>query len=339
MSDKPKRNIIFTFDYELFLGKQSGSVYRCVIEPTQKILNIFYELGMSSAIFFVDTLWLIRLKKVASESSIARKDYEMVVQQLQQISRLGHYIFPHLHPHWADAIYSKGTNQWQLINYSRYRVHSLDKSEREQCFGDSVGILKEILGDEYKPLAYRAGGWSIQPFEDFEPLFQKYNVKYDFSVLPGTKRISTGQHYDFSDIKITRPYTFSTDVTVPGKGSYTEFPISMVKVSYYTSLLNRAYLKYLQLNGSRSYGDGQGIVVERTESSADNGSEMVSVELLNDVKLPLYLRYLKKNDYMQFISHPKMLTQHNIDTFSSFVKRARRAYKVNTDFMKLQPEN
>jgi hypothetical protein len=336
---KPLKNILFTFDYELFLGKKSGSVYKCVIEPTQKVINIFYDFNISSALFFVDTLWLIRLKDIATENYQARKDYEMVVQQLQQIHRLGHYIFPHLHPHWIDATYLKEINQWQLINYTRYRVHNLDKNERDTCFGNSVSILMEILGTDYVPIAYRAGGWSIQPFEDFEPLFQKYGVKCDFSVLPGYKHISAGQHYDFSDIKINRPYTFSNDVTVQGKGDYSEFPISVVNVSIFRTLLNRVFLKYLSWNGDHSHGDGQSITMEAIKHANNRNTAMVSAELFNDTMLPVYLKFLSKNDYMQFISHPKMLSQHNIDTFRIFIKRTLRLYKLNTDFTKIQVED
>ncbi|MGP8217516.1 MAG: hypothetical protein ACLQQ4_18250 [Bacteroidia bacterium] len=331
------KNILFTFDYELYLGKKSGSVSRCVIEPTQKLADIFSRCKISSAIFFVDTLWLVRLKKIAGENAAARSDYENVALQLVQLSKLGHYVFPHLHPHWIDATYIAGINQWQLIDYSRYRFHNLDKNARDQSFDDSIAILKEILGPDYKAGGYRAGGWSIQPFEDFEPFFQKHNMTYDFSVLPGSKCISPGQHYDFSDIKISHPYTFSNDVTVQGKGKYTEFPISTVKVSESTKLLNKFLLKYLSWSGDNSYGDGQSISIETTEKPG-TGNEMVSIELLNRVKLSAYLDFLEKNNYMHFISHPKMLSNHNINTFAKFLNKALAVYRIETNFEKMLPQ-
>src|ERR1700739_3552615 len=100
-----KKNILFTFDYELFLGKKSGSVNRCVLEPTQKLLAIFSEYKISGAIFFVDTTWLIRLKEVAFNNSAAKKDFEKIVEQLRDVVSRGHYVFPHLHPHWINASY------------------------------------------------------------------------------------------------------------------------------------------------------------------------------------------------------------------------------------------
>lgn len=333
MREKAAKNILFTFDYELFLGKESGNVFKCVLQPTNKLLAIFNEYKIENAIFFVDTLWLVRLKAVAKDSAFARKDYDAVTEQLKQILKNGHYIFPHLHPHWLDAVYLKDKNQWQMINFSRYRLHNVDKPEREKCFDDSVTLLKEILGDDYKPIAYRAGGWSIQPFEDFAPLFQKHNVLYDFSVMPGAKLISAEQLYDFSDIEISTPYKFSTDVTVPGNGAYTEFPINMLFIPMLYEQINRLLLKYLWWTGNRSFGDGKSIV--SIGLPATKNKEMASIELLNRVKLPLYLRYVKHNDYMQLISHPKMLTEHNLDAFGSFLNKLKNRYNLNTDFKKI----
>ncbi|HTA81633.1 MAG TPA: hypothetical protein VK783_01775 [Bacteroidia bacterium] len=329
-----KKNVLFTFDYELFLGKRSGNVSNCVIDPTNRLLDIFSDFKLSKAIFFVDTIWLMRLKEIILNNVAAKKDFERVVQQLNEIKNKGHYIFPHLHPHWINASYLTDVNQWQLINYSRYRFHNLDKGERETYFKDSIGFLKEILGEEYRPIAYRAGGWSIQPFEDFEPLFRKYGIKYDLSVLPGNKCISTGQHYDFSDIDLKRPYSFSKDVTVPVNGDFTEFPISTIDVPPYKLLLNKLLLKYLLWTGDRTYGDGQSIVTETVEQSGKKG-EMVSVELLNKVKLSLYLKFLEKNNYMHFIAHPKMLTDHNINTFVRFLEKTLKLYIVETDIRKM----
>jgi hypothetical protein len=328
------KNVLFTFDYELFLGKKSGSVDKCVIQPAGKLLSVFAEHKISRAIFFVDITWLNKLKGITASYSPVKNDYEKVVKQLREIYAAGHYVFPHLHPHWIDATYLPELNQWQLINYSLYRFHNLDKQEREDVFLESVKHLREILGADYKPIAYRAGGWSLQPFEDFEPLFRKHGVKYDFSVLPGAKYISAGQHYDFSDVIITNPYSFANDVTVSGKGDFMEFPISRVRISQGHTLRNKFLLKYLTWSGNNPLGDGQGIVAEARERS-DDSMEMVSVELLTKVKLPLYNSFLKKNNYMQFIGHPKMISEHNLKMLGRFLAKAKSSHTIETDFLKI----
>jgi hypothetical protein len=102
-------NILFTFDYELFLGKRSGTIGNCLISPTLKLLNIFSKHNISG-IFFVDVLWLTRLKDSTSIS--AKTDLQKIVIQLQKIIADGHYLFLHIHPHWLDADYIEQENQW-----------------------------------------------------------------------------------------------------------------------------------------------------------------------------------------------------------------------------------
>ena len=49
-----KKNILLTFDYELFLGSRSGTVDNCLIIPTSKILEVLKRHG-AKAVFFIDT--------------------------------------------------------------------------------------------------------------------------------------------------------------------------------------------------------------------------------------------------------------------------------------------
>jgi hypothetical protein len=63
--------------------------------------------------------------------------------------------------------------------------------------------------------------------------------------------------------------------------------------------------------------------------------ERIAVELLTKAKLSTYLDFFHKNNYMQFISHPKMLTQHNHKMFDRFLKSAFSASEIETDFKKM----
>ena len=189
---KDKKKIIFSFDYELFLGRKSGTAEECLIAPTEKIHQILnsYEI---KGIFFIDTAYLLFLKEVSLRDPLAERDLGLIFSQLRELVKGGHYIFPHLHPHWMDALYLPNTREWELNNLSKYRFHSLDFGQRQQLFNASVGIINEIaspVNSGYLINAYRAGGWSIEPFDDFRPFFDKFGIKYDFSVLPGLSELS-----------------------------------------------------------------------------------------------------------------------------------------------------
>ena len=206
--------LLNTFDYELFLGERSGTVENCLIIPTEKILRLLNK-NHITGVFFIDTTYLIRLKDTADKFMPAKNDYNKIVLQIRTMIKSGHYVFPHIHPHWLDAVYNEIENQWDLSNISKYRFHNISIQERELLFETSLNILHEIIHEskpDYKIDSYRAGGWTIQPFEDYKPFFLQYNIKFDFSVLPGFSEITTAQHFDFRKIPGKNIYRFENDI-------------------------------------------------------------------------------------------------------------------------------
>jgi peptidoglycan/xylan/chitin deacetylase (PgdA/CDA1 family) len=71
---REKRTVLITFDYELFLGEQSGIVHQCLIEPTNKLLDCLNKYAFK-AVFFIDTVYLLRLKEVSAEYDRAKTGF------------------------------------------------------------------------------------------------------------------------------------------------------------------------------------------------------------------------------------------------------------------------
>ena len=107
---KSIKHILLTFDYEPFLGARTGSVKKCLIEPTNHLIKIL-DIHQAKAVFFVDTLYIQELGK----RNELKQDYLSVEAQLIDLYNNGHYIFPHIHPHWIDAIYLQN-GQFDLSN-------------------------------------------------------------------------------------------------------------------------------------------------------------------------------------------------------------------------------
>jgi hypothetical protein len=332
------KSILFTFDYELFLGPKSGTVNDCMVKPTNKLMHLFDEHKIKNAIFFVDTTYLLRLKAQTNEA--CKADFILVQNQLRELVRKGHDVFPHIHPHWMDAVYIENINEWSLKDYSKYRFHNVDSKTQWELFDGSIDLLYSIISPvnpDYKIVGYRAGGWSIQPFEDFKPLFIKHNIKNEFSVLKGFKNLSKAQYYDFRNAPVEDVYHFSDDVCSRNKnGEFTEYCISTFPVSKSIYYANKAFAKYLWQRGYRSGGKGQGISLREEGTEERNDIEMVSIELLNRIKLPAYKKHLKKYNFMQFISHPKMLSEHNLKCFGEFLDHCLKKYKLVNDFRKIK---
>ena len=334
------RNILFTFDYELFLGQRSGTPENCIIKPTQLILSLLKQYNIKHAIFFVDTTYLIKL--LDAKEPVYKKHYQTITEQLKEIIGNGHYVYPHIHPHWIDALPVPNKGEWSLKNYSKYRFHNITKEEQSNLFDRSINLLHSIIDPvfpNYEICGYRAGGWCIQPFSDFSLHFKKHNVKYDFSVLKYYSNSSPASYYDFSNTPVNEIYRFEDDVIKEVKnGMFTEFSISTLRFSAINNLLNRLFLKYLWKTNNRSIGDGIGISIEESQNpQRKKGREMIAIELLNKIRFNPYILFLEKNNYMHFISHPKMLSKHNLKTFDKFLSYTTKRYVLETDYKKMIP--
>lgn len=332
---KSQKNILFTFDYELFLGTKSGSVENCLLKPTDLLLELLVKHGVEKLIFFIDTTYLLQLKQLKNVSAIS--DYKLIIEQLKKINSLGHYIFPHIHPHWLDATYNEMTNDWNLSNASKYRFHNIDEYEREKLFNDSIILLKEIIGTEKSIDAYRAGGWCIQPFSDFKPHFEKHHIKFDFSVLPQQVNTNKIQYYNFENVKKNSVYKFSDAVELSdNSGTFTEYGISNIETPLVNNFCNKLLLKYLWKTGNRNFGDGNGAIKSNNKNAVASRKEMISIELLTTMRLLLYKKFIKELDYMQFISHPKMISKHNLNCLDAFLRFTKSNFTVNYDFRKIE---
>ena len=92
------KKIIISFDYELLLCDESGSVQKSILDPTNQLLNALDAVGGKSTLF-VDYL---RLKYMDAENDVTRNESRLIKEQLKDIVKRGHRIELHIHPHWGD---------------------------------------------------------------------------------------------------------------------------------------------------------------------------------------------------------------------------------------------
>lgn len=345
-----EKNILFTFDYELFLGSKSGTAKNCIIDPTNSILGLLKKYDIKKSLFFVDTVYLMKLAFL-DEDMGAREDYKMIFEQLTEILRSGHYIFPHIHPHWLEANYNKGTKQWILKDLDKYRFHNISDEEKHLLFSTSVNFIRSIQEKAnvfYDIDGYRAGGWCIQPFRDFKPFFEKYNIKYDFSVLSDFKLLNDKFFYNFSNFPKQKIYKFDSEIEQAiENGKFTEFSITNIQLTNKEKIQSKIFQKVLYRLNYQNFGDG--LAVPKTEEKtmmsdsfirkSNHNLEMTSIELLTIPKLKLYKSYTKKHSFIHFITHPKMLTKHNLYCFDRYLKFITKNYSLKTDYKKIVNES
>ena len=336
---KIQKNLLLTFDFELFLGSKSGSVENCLIKPTRELMKIVnnYKLSM---IFFVDTLYLSRLKDVAKNSITAKNDYLKIISLLQDLIDSGSYIFHHIHPHWLDAIYLEDINQWDVSNKNKFALNNLTKDEVVNVFDISNEIIHEIYKNRSLPkyFGYRAGGLYAQPFSNYKDQMKKHSILLEFSVLKNAK--SKGEEgryeFDYSTFPSENIYNFSQEVNLKDEnGEFIEFTMDNCQLSGFNKIVNSIYYRLNHKKESwKRWGDGSssGNVVKSSKTvSKLKGEESFSIELLNNFKANVYFDYLKNENFLHVISHPKFFSNANLIALDKFLVKATSKYTIQTD--------
>jgi hypothetical protein len=306
--------IFLTLDYELFLGSHTGSVEKCLIEPMAKLCSTADKYGVKFTIF-VDATYLLALKNHLDCPAL-QIDYRQIKAHLLHLKSSGHSLQLHIHPHWLHA---------------HYRLSQLSKEEATHVITQSKQLLEEIIQQNIH--AFRAGGFSIQPFEPYSKLFKDLELKIDSSVLPGCYYNSNNQQYDYRSSPAKDKYSFSKDVCEEDAcGEFVEYPITTHSISFWF-WWKFALLKLLK--GKKHIMMGDGISVETTAQSIFTRltKSQAGFACMDGYKSSL-LHKMKKQQEKRFgrdanfvvLGHPKLTTPYSIDKLDEFIG----AY-VNTD--------
>jgi peptidoglycan/xylan/chitin deacetylase (PgdA/CDA1 family) len=305
---------ILTFDYELFLGKKSGTAKKSIIEPTNRVIELLQKYN-AKAIFFVDVAYLMTLKK------FNHKDLKPIIKQLKKIIDIGSSVELHLHPQWLDAK-PKG-NEWEFTSFDRYRLHALKDFEIDNLFTQGVEFLEKITNQ--KVLSFRAGGWSITPFNSLKEAFIKNGIKLDMSVLSGFYEDALPMHYyDFRNAPYKEYYRFSDDVTIEDtKGDFLEVPVTTYYMNGYDLLINVLIRK---LNIDTIFGDGQGLESANIRENIikrifEKNLRKATIEGQSLYFFKKSLKQIKDRELLSYVMHPKTLNQTALKNMEYLLKK------------------
>ena len=322
-----KRNVILSFDYELFFGFRSGTVLKTLIEPTNMIMNAMESVGLKGN-FFIDVLMIKYLKLNVDERS--KCDIIMIEEQLRDIIKRGHRIELHLHPHWIDAIYN-GDGTWNFDDFSHYSLSKFASNDIIKMFNEGILYLNAIASDvesEYRVCAFRAGGWAIQPFCKIKKAFIETNVFIDSSVANKAYNNHIDSQYDFRFMPNKDLYHFSDDVCIETiDGPFLEIPIYTIHRNLFDVFIEKIVRKSSHYFDSKTDGThlrNDDIKIAKKNIfnilSTSNRS-MFSFSYSYVLPLLFHLFFSKKNKIICFIDHPKdcnNATISNIQTIGKY---------------------
>lgn len=335
-------NIFITYDYELFLGPETGTVDNCLIRPCARIQEIAKKHN-ARFVFFVDVLYLLKLKDYSTQSATAKADYEKVSEHIRTIAEEGHDIELHIHPQWFYSAYNKQNNHWEM-DFTHYKLDDCPYEDVMVMLKEGVSLLKEITG--YNPICYRAGGYSYPIRNDLISLFKQFDVLYDSSVLLHEKSDSVFQFYDYSTVKQSKPFSFSTHNTIKDDyGVFFEFPITTYPfIRLYSSLLEHIdKLVGNRQKGVKVFGDGKGVGFLNPKFNSFKNDSFISrlmrkeyVRASTDGFRSFYLKRLYRvirllgKDYMMIIGHPKNQSLYSLNHLDCFLSKIKADDKICT---------
>ncbi|MBT3520319.1 MAG: polysaccharide deacetylase family protein [Gammaproteobacteria bacterium] len=311
------RKILITLDYELFFGK-SGSTDKCIVEPTERLLSILDKHNIKVS-FFVDSGYILKLKEYMQNFDVLKKDYDLITQQIQKLSKEGHDIQLHIHPHWEDSIYDG--KQW-VFNTNRYKLSDFSEIEIDDVVRRYSIVLEEITN--IKPTVFRAGGWCIQPFDKMANALKKYGIRIDSTVYYNGKNTTPEKSFDFTDASQKDNWRFSNDPLIEEEdGCFLEIPISAVKTTpffYFKFIFNKLFGG----DNHKAIGDGSAITNSKKQILELLLKPSYSVASIDGYKASLLNRCAKQNkEQLVLIGHPKAFTPFSLNSLETFISTRR----------------
>ena len=222
-----------------------------------------------------------------------------------------------------------------MFDTSKYKLTDFPKPEVHAIVLKYSRFLEEITGKA--PLAFRAGGWSAQPFSHIMEALQDVNISIDSTVYSNGYHVSKNQFYDFRNVsQYKTKYTFSDDITIEdSKGFFTEYPISSYRVSPFF-FWRFAFEKIKKSKKHISFGKGKAINKPKRELFRLLTKYSNSVVSIDGFKASFmqkaFMKYVKNtNNEGNFvlIGHPKAFTPYSLLKTKEFIAKNYKEHKFS----------
>lgn len=320
--------IFLTYDYELFFGNPTGSVEKCIINPTNLLRDISKKTGVKM-VFFIDVGYLKQLNNFKDQFPKVKVEFELIQTQIANLVQEGHDCQLHIHPHWEDTIHNG--ESW-IMKTDRYKLTDFSREDIERIVLEYQSILKEFTGKEVT--SYRAGGWCLQPFDKVKTAFEKAGIKLDSTVFPEGKFTAGNYFYDFSNSPKQSTWKFSNNLIEPDvNGQFWEYPISN---KYYNPVFfwRLFLLGRLLPSQHKPMGDGYPMSSPglRKKMLIKGMNLSASVDGYFVTKLNAVLNSNKQKGYneMVVIGHPKACTLFALKRLEKFIQTSKTKHTFLT---------
>ena len=334
-------NFIFSLDYELF-GDGSGNVFKHMIEPTERILNICDSHNIKITIFF-EVVEYLRLREEWNKNN--RMGYnnnpiEAIDANLKKAAANGHDIQLHIHPQWVKAKYVN--HEWK-VDFLNWRLGSFQekRSYNLEClFKEGKNTIEDIVHKvkpNYECIALRAGGYNIMPSKAIYDAMKKAGLKIDSSVYPGGYEIGNLSDYDFRGVENNLDYWWANPADITKKSTNNqeimEIPIFALFKPRWRKVVNIHRIKSILTDNKSPISSLSKSKITRKsllgkigyllEKEAFTWDYFLFDSGLNNYFLRYIDKYLcDKRDTFVLIGHPKC--PFNCNAFKNLIKEIKK---------------
>ena len=312
--------IALTWDYELFFGERSGSVEKCMLQPTTRLLEIAFK-HQAKFTFFVDAGMLVK----GAEIDGFQSELALIKEQISTWSANEHETGLHIHPHWEDAVWS---SSWEF-DLKRYKLADFNEPKVNQIFDAYLAVLQPL--SKQKIVSYRAGGWCIQPFNKLKAAFLKHNLHIESSIFQGGKNTTSPYNYDFTSAPKKEKWFFENDeCRETENGNFIEIPIASQSYSplffWKLFVLGRLFPKKHKSIGNGSPAKGGG---SRKDFLTKYNHLCVSADgyFVTQILKAIKEAEQKGWESIVIIGHPKACTEFSLNYLDKLISKLSKKHQ------------
>ena len=322
-------DIYLTADYEIYFGQPQGTVEKCLLYPTELLIEICQKHRIATT-QFIDIGYIIQLKENEQSFPELKKQRIAITEQIKKLVKLGHSCQLHIHPHWEKSIYKDGA--W-IIDTNFYKLNDFSEKKAEEITRKYFSELEQITQSSIQ--SFRAGGWCVQPFSYLDSVFQELGIQNDSSVFRGGKNLQAPYFYDFSKAPDKSKWKFSVDPALEKEnGNFTEIPITSAKYSplFFWQLY---IMGRLNPKNHKPLGDGYPISSKgnnKWNSLTQTQHLYASMDGYFAKALPRILNSISKKEFneMVVIGHPKAYTHYSLKKLEAFIDQNKEKHRFKT---------
>jgi hypothetical protein len=273
--------LVLTNDWELF-GDGSGDYYDVQHKPLQELLSIL-DTYNAKITLMTEVLQQFYHKEAGKSKPWAKEIADSWESILIETIKQNHDVQLHLHPQWVN---SKPDEKKWLLDMSKWKLSSFNTDTINSLLRDGKEYLEQLIKPirpDYSCVAFRAGGYGIQPENEIVGILKSNGFIADTTV---SKNLFSPDMYNFRNAPSNVIPWFTDNGNLCTKGTketgLLELPIYSLK-KYHSLILKKLSPK---LYFSHSFD---------AEISDEELTWMKERDKIKSVRYPVQNRYYKKS--------------------------------------------